>query len=75
MLLKLIKGKKRINKKKRGILYYVITYTGLIMIWRGVWGISDVYLFPGDYLLSHLVSLLIGFAIIYLNDFSLSELE
>ena len=75
MVLKFIKDKKRINKKKRGISYHIITYTGLIMIWRGVWGISDVYLLPENYLLSHIASLLIGFAIIYLNDFSLSELE
>lgn len=75
MILKFIKVKKRINKKKRGIFYYLITYTGLIMLWRGIWGISDVYLFPGDYLLSHFASLLIGLAIIYFNDFSLSELE
>lgn len=75
MLLKFIKVKKRINKKKHGTLYYLITSVGLIMVWRGVWGLSDVYLFPGDYLLSHLASLLIGFAIVYFNDFSLSELE
>ncbi|MCR4326503.1 MAG: hypothetical protein NUV52_02520 [Candidatus Roizmanbacteria bacterium] len=49
--------------------------TAVVMFWRGVWGILDSYLLPDNTLLSYAVSVLVAFAILYLDDFHLKELE
>lgn len=52
-----------------------IIVLAIIMLWRGVWGLLDLYLFPGSPLLSYLVSIGLGFAILYLDGFSLDNLK
>lgn len=47
----------------------------IIMVWRGVWGLLDLYLFPGSPLLSYLLSIGFGFVILYLDGFSLDNLK
>ena len=63
------------HKEKNPFIYYFITGTGLVIFWRGLWGLLDIYLFPGNPLLSYVVSAGIGLVILYINDFSLSELS
>lgn len=62
--------KNKINK----FIYSLITGLAMVSFWRGVWGLLDYYLFPNNEPLSYLVSFLIGLIILYLNDFSISEL-
>lgn len=62
-------------KKKHKLTYSIITGLGIIVFWRGIWGIMDTYFFPNNELLSYSLSILLGFLILYLNDFSLKELE
>ena len=47
----------------------------IVMFWRGVWSLLDAYLFPDNILVSNLVSILIAFLVLYLDDFHLKELE
>lgn len=47
----------------------------IIMVWRGVWGLLDLYLFPGTPFLSYIVSIGLGFVILYLDGFSLDNLK
>ena len=47
----------------------------IIMLWRGVWGLLDTYLFPGSPVLSYLTGFGIGAVILYLDDFSIDNLK
>ena len=53
----------------------VVIVLGIIMLWRGVWGLLDTYLFPGQQVLSYLVSIVLGVLILYLDDFSVENLK
>ncbi|NJD05282.1 MAG: hypothetical protein FIA97_02150 [Methylococcaceae bacterium] len=53
----------------------LVVLLAIIMIWRGVWGLLDAYVFPGNPVLSNLVCLGMGALILYLDDFSLSDLK
>ncbi|WP_305907819.1 hypothetical protein Q9L42_013815 [Methylomarinum sp. Ch1-1] len=53
----------------------IIVVVAIIMFWRGVWGLLDIYLFPGSPALSYLVSITLGVLILYLDGFSLDNLK
>ena len=63
------------HKKKNPFVYHLITGAGIVVFWRGVWGLLDLYLFPGNPLMSFITSIMIGLIILFLNDFSISELS
>lgn len=60
--------------KDRHWLYLLSAGIALVVLWRGVWGLLDLYLFPDDPLLSYLTSFVVGLALLYFNDRSLDEL-
>jgi len=60
--------------KKRTNLYLVLAGLAIIMFWRGLWGLMDLYLFPENLALSYSVSAIVGLLILYLNDRRLKEL-
>lgn len=43
-----------------------LTGAAIILFWRGVWNISDLFLFPGDHMMSAFASLFIGMGILIL---------
>jgi len=53
----------------------MIVAIAIVMFWRGVWSLLDTYLLPDHFLISNLVSILVAFFILYLDDFHLKELE
>ena len=53
----------------------LIIIFAIIMLWRGVWGLLDTYLFPGSPVFSYLASLALGALILYLDDFKLDNLK
>ena len=53
----------------------VVILIGLVMIWRGIWSLLDTYLFPSSPLLSYLVSIGLGAAVLYLDDFNVNSLR
>jgi len=65
--------KKKSSHLKKSI-YYLITGIGIVVFWRGIWGLADVYLYPEKPALSYIVSLLAGMLILYLNDKSWSDM-
>lgn len=62
-------------KKERPYVNAIILILAIIMLWRGVWGMLDVFLFPGSPLLSYLASFALGAVILYLDGFSLDDLK
>jgi len=59
-------------------LGYLTLAIGIVFVWRGVWGLADLYLIPSNLPISFIVSVLIGVTILFLHDIrkkDLSELE
>jgi len=54
-------------KKKRGLLFVILIGFAVISFWRGIWGLMDVYLFPSNYSLSLIASVIIGLAILIIT--------
>jgi hypothetical protein len=63
------------NKKRttRNFRLFLVA-AAIVMIWRGIWGLLDHYLFPDNPDMSHVVSILIGLVILLFDDFALTEL-
>lgn len=53
----------------------IVVVFAIIMLWRGVWGLLDVYLFPGSPTFSYLLSIALGALVLHLDDFSLKDLK
>lgn len=54
------------------------TAIGIVLIWRGVWVLLDyldVVLFAGNHLVSGIIGVVVGIAILYIPDKDLKELE
>ncbi len=59
---------------KPGFLRSLLVITGVIFVWRGLWGLMDTYLFPDQPGLSFTVGLIIGMIMLYVPDDDLKEL-
>ncbi|MFC1685578.1 hypothetical protein ACFLZZ_00990 [Nanoarchaeota archaeon] len=65
-------------KKKvtfRSILISLLLGAAIISFWRGVWHLSDIYLYPSNDIISAVFSLLIGVGILYSFNFNLRGLR
>jgi len=65
-------------RKKKGriknVLYALIVGFAIISFWRGIWGLSDLYLFPSNPTLSFGISALIGVFILLFTKHLIKEL-
>lgn len=68
-MLKLMKAKRIKDNIK-----IVIMTIAIVLIWRGVWGFCDEYLFPNQKDISYGISIAIGLFLLWLDDFSIDEL-
>jgi Na+-transporting NADH:ubiquinone oxidoreductase subunit NqrD len=55
-------------KKKYPVFYTLIAVSGMILFWRGLWGLIDQYLFPQHYELSLWISVFWGLLILAVLD-------
>jgi hypothetical protein len=62
-------------KERHRNLYALIVGMAIILYWRGIWGLADVYMFPNDPAISFSVSAIVGIALLFINDFRLDEIE
>lgn len=46
--------------KHRDIIFWVILNVGVVLFWRGSWGLMDLYVFPKSIKKSYAVSLFVG---------------
>lgn len=56
-------------------LRIIINLLTIIIIWRGVWGLMDLFVFPGNELLSYLTSVGLGFILLLLDGNGLDDLK
>ncbi len=60
-------------ERQHHILAAMLVGTAIVLLWRGVWHLADIYIFPNQDVASAAVCILIGFVILYLRDFDLKE--
>ncbi|HEX7018187.1 MAG TPA: hypothetical protein VF209_04750 [Patescibacteria group bacterium] len=63
--------KQKLYKKKA---FYISTKailigTAVVLFWRGMWGMLDLYLFPHNLTLSYFFSLLAGILVLYATHY------
>ncbi len=75
MLIKLKEKLPLAKLKQYPSINAIVILIAMIMLWRGVWGLLDIYLFPGVPTFSYLFSISLGILILYLDDFNLSDLK
>jgi uncharacterized membrane protein HdeD (DUF308 family) len=69
------------QQKKKGIKYFVRTLSivvGLVLVWRGIWHILDVFektYFGGEMFWTSLIGIVIGLLLLYIPDHDLKEIE
>jgi hypothetical protein len=61
-------------KKGRQTVFAIVIAFAVISFWRGIWGLQDEYLFPGNRNLSLWASVLIGLAILLIMHKAAKEL-
>jgi hypothetical protein len=61
-------------RKKRSNLNIFLTTVSVVMIWRGVWWLLDLYLFPNKHVLSLVIWMIIWIFLLFVDDERLDEL-
>ena len=61
--------------KPRKNLRLILDAVGLILIWRGIWGILDMFFFPNNPLVSYIGSIIFGFIFLVIDGNGLDELK
>ena len=70
-----LKKLKTIMKNHDKNLYILFECIGIIMIWRWVWELLDIYIIPNNPLVSNIICIIIWIIILLLDDWRLWELE
>ena len=60
-----VKGTKKEKRDIKTVLSALLLAFAVIAFWRGVWGLLDLYLFPGHHELSLWISVAVGVVILY----------
>lgn len=71
----LLKNLKNFRKNRDSNLNILIECIAIVMIWRWIWDLLDMYLFPGNPFMSNLVSITLWIIILLVDDGKLWELE
>lgn len=66
-------------KKKETFSHHFVTVLltaiAVVFFWRGIWGLTDTFLFPENATLSYMVSIFVGLVILYVDDKRINELS
>lgn len=62
-------------KRRFRWLHALAIVTGVVLVWRGIWNMLDVYLFPDQPALSSGLSILAGLILLLVDDLELRELH
>ncbi|MCK9186085.1 hypothetical protein M0P48_01460 [Candidatus Gracilibacteria bacterium] len=61
----------RLHKKFFGVVFALIA---VVMIWRGLWNLLDMYIFPEHPVFSNVFTFLLGMFLIYLPDEDIKDI-
>jgi hypothetical protein len=62
-----------LKPRRRGVVA-LLAALGIVAFWRGAWMLLDIYLFPGNPVLSGVTSLLAGLGLLLIANYSLDDL-
>jgi len=62
------------TKKIKRVFNTLFVASGVILFWRGSWGLMDLYIHPTDPLVSYLISLSLGIIILVLSNHFFDQL-
>ena len=65
---------KRFRKDNNSNLNTIVVCISVIMVWRWIWDLLDMYVFPNTPLLSDLLCIVLWIAILLIDDWKLNEL-
>lgn len=66
---------KRFRKDNDSNLNTIIVCISVIMVWKGVWDLLEIYVFPENPLLSNVLCAVLWMAILLIDDWKLEELQ
>lgn len=61
-------------KKHHQLLFSLIVLSGVVCLWRGVWGLLDIYLLPNNLPLSFILSIVLGVGIISVVHYTIDKI-
>lgn len=61
-------------KMRSNFISSLIVVAGVVLVWRGLWNLMDIYFFPGEPLISNSLGILAGLILLYLPDDDIKEL-
>ena len=67
-------NKEQKKRNLKNVAFTILIAFAIVSFWRGIWGLMDLYLFPGNQILSLSVSVLIGLVILYSTKHLLKDL-
>jgi len=56
------------------VIFALIVGTAVIAVWRGIWNLLDLYLYPTNLVLSSIISIIIGLVILIVTHQVAKEL-
>ena len=72
---KLLRKFKIFRKNHRSNVNILIECIAIIMIWRGVWDLLEMYILPENQLASNISCIIVGIIVLLWDDWKLWELE
>ena len=69
----MLKNFKKMQEKHQVICAIFIAFA-VVSVWRGFWGLMDVYILPDNYHLSSWISLVVGLGILVVTHYAVKEL-
>jgi len=61
-------------KTHHQLLFSLIIMSGMISLWRGIWGLLDLYLFPGQPNISAVISVILGIFVISVTHYTIDKI-
>lgn len=53
------------KRKKTSYIHILQIALAIVLVWRGAWGLMDLYIFPDQLLVSYIVSLVVGLLVLF----------
>jgi hypothetical protein len=60
--------------KNNHLILALIIGTAVISVWRGIWNLLDLYLYPSDLVMSSIISIIVGLGILIVTHQVAKEL-
>ncbi len=61
------------KNRVRKIFLALVVGLAVVSFWRGAWQLMDLFLFPNNYILSNVVSLVVGFVLLVFTHHAIRE--